>query len=57
MVNSVYEIFVEQITVLVLLHTGVEQAGPVLQTELTNLTISQHSKASTTANTTLPLAG
>ena len=42
MVNSVYEIFVEQITVLVLLHTGVEQAGPVLQTELANLTTVHH---------------
>ena len=42
MVNSVYEIFVEQITVLVLLHTGVEQAGSVLQTELANLTTVHH---------------
>ena len=28
------EIFVKKVTVLVFLHTGVEQAGPVLQTEL-----------------------
>ena len=37
MVNSVYQIFVEQITVLILLHACVEQTGSILKTKLTDL--------------------
>lgn len=37
MVDSVYQILVEQITVFILLHTCVEQTGSILQTKLTDL--------------------
>lgn len=41
MVDSVHKVLVQQVTVFVLLHGGVEQTGPILQAEFSHRLLNE----------------